>query len=98
VKGHGGAGHVASMVEDWKDMCSVHGGMSTRCDTHGVWWWNLEKTPNAIDDGFSIESGIIMEGASRQNNFVWSTWTSDQNSRSWSILPWLCGYALCIYE
>jgi hypothetical protein len=30
---------------------------------------------------------IIMKGALRQRNFVKSAWSSDQKSRSWSILP-----------
>jgi hypothetical protein len=31
--------------------------------------------------------GVITKVVSRRSNFVWSTWPSDQNSMSWSILP-----------
>jgi hypothetical protein len=31
--------------------------------------------------------GIITEGTRRRSNFMWSTWPSDQNPRSWSISP-----------
>jgi hypothetical protein len=30
---------------------------------------------------------ITPKGASRRSNFVWSTWSSDQKPRSWSISP-----------
>jgi hypothetical protein len=34
-----------------------------------------------------VACGIITEGASKRSNFVRSVWPSDQNHRTWSILP-----------
>jgi hypothetical protein len=55
-----------------------------------VWWLNLENPPNSGGE-FQWETeatrAVITNGALRQNNFIWSVWSLDQNSRSWSISP-----------
>jgi hypothetical protein len=35
--------------------------------------------------------GVIVKGATRRSNFVWSAWPLDAYFSSWSILSWLSG-------
>jgi hypothetical protein len=55
-----------------------------------VWWLNLENPPNSGGE-FQWETeathDVITNGALRRSNFIWSVWSLDQNSRSWSISP-----------
>jgi hypothetical protein len=62
-----------------------------------------EFGPQSLAVQFRRESevacGVIVKGASRQSNFVWSTWPLDAYPRSWSILPlvkWMSSMYLAV--
>jgi hypothetical protein len=57
VRGRGGAGRVASMIEDWGDTCPRHGGCTCGVLLAVVWWLILKKLPSAMDGGFLTEFG-----------------------------------------
>jgi hypothetical protein len=54
-------------------------GFSTEFGLKTQWWQFLRESEAA--------RSIIAKGALRGSNFMWSAWPSDQNLRSWSILP-----------
>jgi hypothetical protein len=99
ARGHGGAGCIAGVVEDWWDTCLGRVGRLSRCDTT-VW---ASKPPSLQIVGFAefglktrqcwsqwesvVARGITAKGASRWSNFMWSGWPSDRKHRSWSISP-----------
>jgi hypothetical protein len=65
---------VVGAIEDWPNMCPEHGGHTCGALLAEVWWLILEKTPSAKDGGrkSGAARGIIVKGASRRSNFMWS--------------------------
>jgi hypothetical protein len=66
-----------SFVVDPQNHLAMEDVFSTEFGLKTQWWWFWRES--------KVACGIIMTGASRQNNFVWSAWPLDQNPRNWSI-------------
>jgi hypothetical protein len=87
--------------------CVQDAGTRIRCATHGGFKLSVVEPQNHPTAGFAefgpqisivsfqqesdVARDIIKKGASRQSNFVCSAWSSDQNPKSWFILPRLSG-------
>jgi hypothetical protein len=103
AQGHGGVGRVADVVEDCgthvQDVGDMHmvryswhfGSWSSKTTLHCGWRVLLSLGLKTRRWRFERESlvarDITTKCASRQSNFVWSTWPSDWKPRSWSIFP-----------
>jgi hypothetical protein len=64
--------------------------LSLKSTMHYEWWvlmsLGLKTRGRRFRREPTVARGVTAMGAWRQSNFVWSMWSLDQKSRSWSIL------------